>query len=68
MSIQECHFGTLRLLKCLDPDASRWLAENAHIEPWQWQGEGLAVEPRMAREIISAFIQAGGHFWLSPHA
>lgn len=39
--------------------AREWLDANAQAEPWQWQGETLNIDQRMAPPIIDAAVAAG---------
>lgn len=39
----------------------KWIKENVETEPWQWMGQGLAVEARYAHEIIDSAGQDGLH-------
>ncbi|MDT8070952.1 MAG: hypothetical protein ROO76_22545 [Terriglobia bacterium] len=36
-----------------------WITENTQAEPWQWQGESLAVERRSVEAIVDGAKDAG---------
>jgi hypothetical protein len=38
---------------------SRWLKRHVSAEPWQWLGEGVAVDARMAGAILEAAQKVG---------
>lgn len=46
--------GTIVTFTPLDDGAREWLDDNVHAEPWQWQGETLAVDHRCAQPIRDA--------------
>jgi hypothetical protein len=38
---------------------SRWLRKNLFAGPWQWFGEGVLVDARLAAEILEAAQKVG---------
>lgn len=51
--------GSIIMLWPLSREASDWVEENVQSEPWQWLGEALCVDHRMARGLIDAVITEG---------
>ena len=51
--------GTIILIRPLTEAACQWLDENVVAEPWQWVDGALAVEPRLARDLVAEIVAAG---------
>lgn len=51
--------GTVFLIKPLTEAARQWLSENTVSEPWQWIDCGLAVDHRLARDLVDEIEAAG---------
>ena len=51
--------GSIVGLTPMNQVAREWLDDNCQAEPWQWQGDTLNIDGRMAPEILEA-IQAAG--------
>jgi hypothetical protein len=45
--------GSIILLQSLTDAGKRWIDENVSSEPWQWLGGALAVDWRMAEELVA---------------
>lgn len=45
--------GSIVLFTPLDAEAREWFEDNVSAEPWQWMGATLAVDHRMAKELIA---------------
>jgi hypothetical protein len=43
----------------MSAEAKDWFEENVETETWQWLGESLAVDSRMAMAIIDGLDEAG---------
>ena len=43
----------------MNPAAREWLDENCQADDWQWQGETLNVDRRMAPAILEGITAAG---------
>lgn len=54
MKVEIEHEGSFVLFTPLDADAREWFEDNVSSEPWQWLGAALAVDHRMARDLILA--------------
>ena len=54
MRIQIDDQGSIVLFTPLDVDAREWLEDSVCAEAWQWLGETLAVDHRMARLLAEA--------------
>ena len=51
--------GSLIGFKPISDAAQEWFADNVHSEDWQWFGEVLWVDQRLARDLIAGIIDAG---------
>jgi hypothetical protein len=51
--------GTIILIRPLNEAARLWLDENVVSEPWQWIDGALAVDHRLARDLIQEIEVAG---------
>jgi hypothetical protein len=51
--------GNVILIRPLNEAARRWLDENVVSEPWQWLDGGLAVDHRLARDLVEGIEAAG---------
>ena len=40
--------GTIVLIRPITYKGKKWIEENVQTESWQWSGDSLASEPRMA--------------------
>jgi Holliday junction resolvase-like predicted endonuclease len=47
--------GTIVNIKPLTPEAKLWFNQNVNFESWQCCGDYVAIEPRMANDIIDGF-------------
>ena len=56
--------GTVFLIRPLHEAARRWLTENVVSEPWQWHDGALAVDHRLARDLVDEIEAAG--FTIAP--
>ena len=50
------NFGSLTLITASNQRELDWLNENLESETWQWTGDFLAVEPRLADAILEKWI------------
>jgi hypothetical protein len=51
--------GSIFMFQLLSEEAREWVAEFVASEDWQWFGDGLCVEPRMARDLVDGMIADG---------
>ena len=51
--------GSIILFRPFTETGRIWLDFNCVNEPWQWFGDALAVEPRMAPDIYDGLIADG---------
>ncbi len=51
--------STVVLICPLTHAARSWIAENVHIEDWQWLGPNFAVDHRFAEALILGMEAAG---------
>ncbi len=51
--------GTVFTFCPLTPRAKKWIAENIHLESWQWFGNALVVEHRYALPLVEGMIDEG---------
>ena len=51
--------GSIILFWPLTDAAREWLNFNCVNEPWQWFGDALSVEPRMAPDVYDGLITDG---------
>jgi virulence-associated protein VagC len=51
--------GSVVVLQPLTKKAKLWIDENVSSEPWQWVGNGLVIDWRMAEELIDAMQEEG---------
>jgi hypothetical protein len=51
--------GTLVGFKAISDEASDWIHENVHSEPWQWLGGTLWVDHRFAPMLLDGIAEAG---------
>ena len=51
--------GSIVGITPMNQAAREWLDANCQAEPWQWQGETLTVDGRMAPEILEGMTAAG---------
>ena len=56
--------GTVFLIRPLTEAARQWLDENVVSEPWQWLDGALAVDHRLARDLVDEIETAG--FTIAP--
>lgn len=57
--IQVDNSGSIVGLTPLTPAGREWIEEHCQAEPWQWMGETLNVDTRMAGNILVG-MQADG--------
>ena len=50
---------TVFRLTPITQEATSWIEENVHSEPWQRMGDSLAIEHRYAANIFAGLIEAG---------
>lgn len=51
--------GSIIGITPMNQDAREWLDENVQSEGWQWLGETLNVDIRMAGEVVAGMQAAG---------
>jgi hypothetical protein len=51
--------GSLFLFRLLTKAAREWVDENVATEGWEFMGNGLAVEHRMAAPLVEGMLEAG---------
>jgi hypothetical protein len=51
--------GSVLLFTPCTPPAQEWVNENVQLEGWQWLGNGFAVDPRYADQLIAGMEEAG---------
>jgi hypothetical protein len=51
--------GSVIVLQPLTKKAKMWIDENVSSEPWQWVGNGLVIDWRMAEELVDAMREEG---------
>jgi hypothetical protein len=54
-----CGNGSTILFTPLSGEARAWFAEHVHSEPWQWVAGGLAVDRRLADDLMAGLHNAG---------
>ncbi len=47
-------YGSVMLITPLTRQAHEWMEMNTDQEPWEWLGESLSVEPRLAYDLAFA--------------
>lgn len=57
--VQVDNSGSIVGLTPITPAAREWIEEHCQTEPWQWMGETLNVDTRMAGNILEG-MQADG--------
>jgi hypothetical protein len=53
------YHGTITSITPLTDACREWLEGNVEIEPWQWFGPSIAVEPRYVEQLAKAMIEEG---------
>lgn len=51
--------GTIMVLTPQTQEAKDWFDENVEAEGWQWMGDGLAVDHRMAENLLQGILTSG---------
>jgi hypothetical protein len=51
--------GSIVSITPLTAQAREWMTDNVHTESWQWMGPTLAVDHRMAQDLIDGINDAG---------
>ncbi len=51
--------GSIALLRPNTTIAASWLEDNIYAEPWQWFGQALSMEPRLAPAIVEGIMAEG---------
>lgn len=51
--------GSIAYLMAHTDAGEAWLRDNLQSEPWQWSRSAIAVEPRMAHDILESAADAG---------
>jgi hypothetical protein len=51
--------GSVVGFKPVSEAALDWINENVESEPWQWLGNALWVDHRMAQPLLDGIIEAG---------
>lgn len=51
--------GTVILITPLTKKARARIDENVYSEPWQWLGNGLAVDHDLADDLLNGITEAG---------
>lgn len=51
--------GSIVMLRPNTDAAREWMDENVHAESWQWQGDFLCIDHRMAQPLLDG-IEAEG--------
>jgi hypothetical protein len=53
------YHGTITTITPLSDRCREWLEDNVAIEPWQWFGPSIAIEPRYVQQLAEAMIEHG---------
>jgi hypothetical protein len=51
--------GTVLMFRVLTDAAEEWVDDHLDLEPWQWLGNGFAVNHHYASDIITGMSRAG---------
>ena len=51
--------GTIMVLTPQTQKAKDWFDENVEAEGWQWIGDGLGVDHRMAENLLQGILTSG---------
>lgn len=51
--------GNLMVFTCLTPAAKDWTRDNVSLEPWQWLGNGYAVDQHYANDLADGMREGG---------
>lgn len=57
--------GTIISFQPVSQAAKDWVAENVHLESWQWLGDTFNVDHRYAGDLIEGIQAADFDMWLS---
>lgn len=59
MDARITNHGSIILIHPRTKTAQDWIRENCQVEPWQYLGPNLAVEPRYCQAIVEGMQEAG---------
>ena len=57
--VQVVDHGSVVTFQALTDVARSWMDEHVVSEPWQWLGSALAVDHRLAGQLIEGMYEAG---------
>jgi hypothetical protein len=59
MDIEVTNHGTIWQFRGLTDEGKAFLTDNIESEPWQWLGDRLGVDHRMARQLLDVIEACG---------